>query len=190
MIVRRSTVATVTAALLIVTGVLDASRALHAQQAVNETRDPKQTQDDDFAKLYAKWTGEREVRQPARRSPAARRRHPDAEGRARLLHRRAGEAHVLRRHPEVLPRAREGVAAREDRDDRQVGRRSASSSSSGCRRTRTSRISQHNRDNLAKIADPRGLTRRAGARAHRRRRSRTTTSWAACTAARPVRRKC
>ena len=63
----------------------------------------------------------------------------DAEGRARLSHRRARQAHVLRRHPEVLPRAGQGDAAREGRDDRQVGRRTASSSSSGSRRTTTSR---------------------------------------------------
>src|SRR5215471_4149172 len=29
-----------------------------AQQWVTETRDPKQTQDEDFAKAYAMWTGE------------------------------------------------------------------------------------------------------------------------------------
>ncbi|HXT17278.1 MAG TPA: M14 family zinc carboxypeptidase [Gemmatimonadaceae bacterium] len=32
-------------------------RSLHAQAAVNETRDPHQTQYDDFAKLYTQWTG-------------------------------------------------------------------------------------------------------------------------------------
>ena len=32
--------------------------ALPAQQWVTETRDPKQTQDEDFAKAYREWTGE------------------------------------------------------------------------------------------------------------------------------------
>jgi hypothetical protein len=31
---------------------------LPAQQWVTETRDPKQTQDEDFAKMYREWTGE------------------------------------------------------------------------------------------------------------------------------------
>ncbi len=31
---------------------------LHAQQAVIETRDPRQQQDPEFAKAYAKWTTE------------------------------------------------------------------------------------------------------------------------------------
>jgi hypothetical protein len=31
---------------------------LPAQQWVTETRDPKQTQDEDFAKAYAQWTGD------------------------------------------------------------------------------------------------------------------------------------
>ena len=39
-------------------GALVVASASFAQQAVNETRDPKQAQYDDFAKLYAQWTGE------------------------------------------------------------------------------------------------------------------------------------
>src|SRR5947209_16015735 len=35
-----------------------ASVTAFAQQAVNETRDPRQSQYDDFAKLYTQWTGE------------------------------------------------------------------------------------------------------------------------------------
>ena len=35
-----------------------ASTGLPAQQWVTETRDPKQTQDEDFAKAYKEWTGE------------------------------------------------------------------------------------------------------------------------------------
>jgi hypothetical protein len=35
-----------------------ATAAAHSQQSVNETRDPKQKQDEAFAKLYAQWTGD------------------------------------------------------------------------------------------------------------------------------------
>src|SRR5205823_1766636 len=35
-----------------------AAAALRAQQAVNETRDPRQRQDEDFAKAYVQWTSE------------------------------------------------------------------------------------------------------------------------------------
>ena len=48
-----------------------------AQQWVTETRDPKQTQDEDFAKAYAEWTGEPQLRQPARRPPAEGGGHPE-----------------------------------------------------------------------------------------------------------------
>ena len=66
--------------------------------------------------------GRAALRQSARRSPAAGSGHSDAEGRARVPHRRAAHAHLLRKRPEVLPRARRRDAARESRDDRQVRR--------------------------------------------------------------------
>ena len=87
-----------------------------------ETRDPAQTQDEEFAKLGQGVDDAAVLHQPAGRSPAEGAGHSVAEGRARLPHRRAGEADLLRRHPEVLPRARGGDAAREGRDDRQVRR--------------------------------------------------------------------
>src|SRR3954466_6511473 len=37
---------------------------LPAQQNVTETRDPKQRQDDDFAKAYTQWTGEAKYGSP------------------------------------------------------------------------------------------------------------------------------
>src|SRR4051812_6693741 len=43
---------------------LVAASGLTAQQAVNETRDPKQAQYDDFAKLYAQWTGDSKYGSP------------------------------------------------------------------------------------------------------------------------------
>ena len=43
---------------LLLTALLALPAALPAQQMVTETRDPKQRQDDDFAKAYEKWTTE------------------------------------------------------------------------------------------------------------------------------------
>src|SRR5438105_6820192 len=42
----------------IVIPVVLAARVVVAQQMVTETRDPKQKQDEDFAKAYAEWTSE------------------------------------------------------------------------------------------------------------------------------------
>src|SRR5438094_8142591 len=42
----------------IVIPVVLAARVVVAQQMVTETRDPKQKQDDEFAKAYAEWTSE------------------------------------------------------------------------------------------------------------------------------------
>ena len=64
------------------------------------------------------------LHEPAGRSLAASRRHPDAERRARISRRGAGEADLLRRHPQVLPRARRGQPPGQSGDDRQVRRRS------------------------------------------------------------------
>ena len=41
-----------------------AAVALPAQQNVTETRDPKQRQDDEFAKAYAQWTGDAKFGSP------------------------------------------------------------------------------------------------------------------------------
>src|SRR4051812_13392376 len=38
--------------------VMTPAHSLHAQAMVTETRDPKQKQDDEFAKLYSQWTTE------------------------------------------------------------------------------------------------------------------------------------
>ena len=130
-----------------------------AQQAVTETRDPRQQQDPEFAKAYAKWTTEPRYGSPLVDHLPKVAGIPIAQGRPRLLHRAAEDAHLLRRRAEVLPRAREGGAGEgEDRDHRQVRRRTVSSSSSGFRPKTTSGTSRSNRANLAKIADPRGMS--------------------------------
>ena len=46
--------------------------ALPAQQAVTETRDPKQTQDEEFAEALHRVDDDGRIRQSARRPPAAR----------------------------------------------------------------------------------------------------------------------
>src|SRR5690242_5755714 len=48
---------TVVRRLIALAGALVVAGPLLAQQSVNETRDPKQKQDAEFAKLYAEWTG-------------------------------------------------------------------------------------------------------------------------------------
>ena len=110
-----------------------------AQQMVTETRDPAQTQDEDFAKSVKEWTTQPYFISPLVDHLPKVAGHPDAEGRARLSHRRAGQADLLRRHPEVLPRAggRDAARARSRRSASPT--RIASWSSSGSRRTRTSR---------------------------------------------------
>jgi hypothetical protein len=90
---------------------------LPAQQWVTETRDPKQTQDEDFAKAYASGPAS-QVRQPPGRPPAAGAGHPDAKGHPGPPRRRAPETDVLRGHAEVLPRAGRGDAARKAGHDR------------------------------------------------------------------------
>ena len=69
-----------------------------AQQMVTETRDPAQTQDEDFAKSVKEWTTQPYFISPLVDHLPKVHGHPDAEGRARLSHRRAGEADLLRRH--------------------------------------------------------------------------------------------
>ena len=106
---------------------------------VTETRDPGADAGRGLREVRQGMDDAAVLHQPARRSPAEGAGHPDAEGRARLSHRRAREAHLLRRHPEVLPRARGRDAARARSRRSASPTKTASSSSSGSRRTRTSR---------------------------------------------------
>ena len=114
---RAGTAATaITAAVLLAL----AAPSLRAQASVNETRDPNQRQDPDFVTFYKSWThhGSPLVDHLPVVSGV-----PTPKTVLRLLRRRTGEAHVLRQDRRVLPRAREGDAARQGRDDRTVGRR-------------------------------------------------------------------
>ena len=139
--------------------VLATAISMPAQQMVTETRDPRADAGRGLrASAVKEWTT-----QPYFISPLVDHLPkvpgiPIAEGRARVPHRRARDADLLRRHPEVLPRAGGGHAARARSRRSASPMRTASWSSCGSRPTRTSRTLQKNRDNLAKIADPRGLT--------------------------------
>ena len=141
---------------------------LAAQQAVNETRDPNQRQDADFAKAVRR--SGRASRTTAVRSSTTCRCVNGIPTPKDVLGYYIGaprQAHLLRRHSEVLPRAGQGDAAREGRD--------APGKSDEGRELVVVWVSsdeniknlQHNRDNLAKIADPRGLYRSADPRADR-----------------------
>ena len=106
-------------------------------QQITDTRDWKQTQDEAFAKLYKEWTGEARYGSPLVDHLPIVDGDADAEGRARLLRRRAAEAHLLRRHPEILSRAGSRDAARQGGDGRQVRRGARAGRGLGVLRART-----------------------------------------------------
>ena len=77
-----------------------------AQTAENKAVAARLTEDEDFARSVKEWTTKPEFSSPLVDHLPKVAGVPVAEGRARLPHRRAEEADLLRRHPEVLPRAR------------------------------------------------------------------------------------
>ena len=106
-------------ALLLTTALVIAAVSLPAQQMVTETRDPAQTQDEEFASVGQGVDDAAVLHQSAGRSPAEGQRRAGSEGRARLSHRRARQADLLRGHPEVLQGAGgRGAGTRAGRDDR------------------------------------------------------------------------
>ena len=155
--------------------VLAAVISMPAQQMVTETRDPAQPQDEDFAKLVKEWTTQPYFMQPARRSPA--------EGRRASRRRRTCSAITSARRPSspttptslkyyralaaATPRVKIETIGKSD-EDRELVVVWVSSDEN-------IKNLQKNRDNLAKIADPRGLLRRRRSRSSSRRPSRTTT---------------
>jgi hypothetical protein len=94
--------------------VLVAAASIPAQQMVTETRDPQQTQDEDFAKSVKEWTSAAALRQPAGRSPAA-----ESDGMPTtkdVLGYYVGAPKTLTYYEDIvklLPRAGGGVAARD-----------------------------------------------------------------------------
>ena len=132
---------------------------LPAQQWVTETRDPKQTQDEDFAKAYAQWTGD-----PRFGSPLVDHlpRVPGIPTPKDILGHHVGAPQKLTYYADILkyfralaaatPRVKIDTIGRSD-EDRELVVVWVSSDAN-------IKNLQQNRDNLAKIADPRGLTTR------------------------------
>jgi hypothetical protein len=128
-----------------------------AQQWVTETRDPKQTQDEDFAKAYAQWTGD-----PRYGSPLVDHlpRVPGIPTPKDILGHHVGAPQKLTYYADILkyfralaaatPRVKIETIGKSDEDRELVAVWVSSEANI--------KSLQQNRDNLAKIADPRGLT--------------------------------
>src|SRR5262245_29527866 len=132
-----------------------AGRAAGAQQSVTETRDPHQKQDVDFAKLYAQWTSE-----PRYGSPLVDHlpKVPGIPTPKDVLGHHVGAPAKLTYYADILkyyralakatPRVKVETIGKSD-EGRELVVVWVSSDEN-------IRNLQHNRDNLAKIADPRG----------------------------------
>jgi hypothetical protein len=136
--------------------VLGAGLGLPAQQWVTETRDPKQTQDEDFAKAYRDWTSE-----PRYGSPLVDHlpRVPGIPTPKDVLGYHVGAPRTLTYYDSILkyyralaaatPRVRIETIGKSD-ENRELVVVWVSSDAN-------MKNLQQNRDNLARIADPRGL---------------------------------
>ena len=137
--------------------VLVTAISMPAQQMVTETRDPKQTMDDDFAKAYAEWTGK-----PIYGSPLVD-HLPKVAGIPSpkdVLGYHIGAPAKLTYYADILryyralaaatPRVRVETIGRSD-ENRELVVVWVSSDANMARL-------QQNRDNLKRIADPRGLS--------------------------------
>jgi Zinc carboxypeptidase len=140
------------AALVILAGV-----ALRAQQSVTETRDPRQTQDAEFAKLYAQWTSEPKYGSPlvdhlpiVRGVPTPREVLGYYIGAPAKLTYYADILKYYRALAKATPRVKVETIGKSD-EGRELVVVWVSSDEN-------IKNLQRNRDNLAKIADPRGLT--------------------------------
>jgi hypothetical protein len=142
---------------LLALGVLAiASTPLPAQQWVTETRDPKQTQDEDFAKAYKEWTGE-----PRYGSPLVD-HLPRVEGIPMpkdVLGYHIGAPRTLTYYENILRYYRALAAATPRVKVETIGKSDEGRElvvvwvSSDENMTNL----QQNRDNLARLADPRGV---------------------------------
>ena len=137
--------------------VLLAGVIVPAQQWVTETRDPKQTQDEDFAKAYKEWTGDANFGSPlVDHLPKV----PGIPSPKDVLGYHVGAPQKLTYYADIVkyyralaavsPRVRVESIGKSDEDrDLVVVWISSESNIKNL---------QQNRDNLAKIADPRGLS--------------------------------
>ena len=129
---------------------------LLGQQAVNETRDPRQAQDPEFAKMYAKWTSAPNAGSPlvdhlplVRGVPTPRDVIGYDVGAPAKLTYYADILKYYRALAKASPRVRVETLAGKSDEGRELVVVWVSSEEN-------IRNLQHNRDNLAKIADPRG----------------------------------
>jgi hypothetical protein len=128
-----------------------------AQQMVTETRDPKQSQDEDFAKLYAEWTGDAHYGSPlVDHLPLV----ADIPTPKDVLGYHIGAPQKLTYYADILKYYRALAAATPRVKIETIGKSDEGrelvvvwvSSDENIRSL------QQNRDNLAKLADPRGST--------------------------------
>ena len=137
--------------------VLVTSAGIPAQQWVTETRDPKQSQDEDFAKAYAEWTGEPRFGSPlvdhlpkVAGIPSPKDVLGYHVGAPRKLTYYADSLKYYRALAAATPRVKVETIGKSD-EDRELVVVWVSSDAN-------IKNLQQNRDNLARIADPRGLS--------------------------------
>ena len=149
---RRSWTSVLSAGLL-----LFSTAALSAQQMVTETRDPKQKQDENFAKAYAEWTSEPRYGSPLVDHLPLVSGIPTPKdvlgyyiGAPKKLTYYADILKYYRALAKATPRVKIETIGKSD-ENRELVVVWVSSEEN-------LKNLQHNRDNLAKLADPRGLT--------------------------------
>src|SRR5438105_6198842 len=141
----------------IVIPVVLAARVVVAQQMVTETRDPKQKQDEDFAKAYAEWTSEPRYGSPIVDHLPLVAGIPTPK---EVLGYYVGAPAKLTYYADILKYYRALAKATPRVKIESIGKSDEGrelvvvwvSSEENLKNL------QHNRDNLAKIADPRGLS--------------------------------
>src|ERR1051326_8820070 len=133
------------------------ARVAFGQQAVLETRDPKQSQDPDFAKAYAQWTSEPRYGSPlvdhlplVKGVPTPKEVLGYYVGAPAKLTYYADIVKYYRALAKATPRVKVETIGKSDEDRELVVVWISSEENI--------RMLHHNRDNLAKIADPRGLS--------------------------------
>src|SRR5580765_2299724 len=136
--------------------VLVTSAGIPAQQWVTETRDPKQSQDEDFAKAYQEWTGEPRYGSPLVDHLPKVTGIPSPKdilgyhiGAPRKLTYYADIVKYYKALAAATPRVKVETTGKSDEgNDLVVVWVSSDDNIKGL---------QQNRDNLAKLADPRGI---------------------------------
>jgi hypothetical protein len=146
-----------TTAARLVAGLFLVASAAQAQQSVTETRDPRQKQDEEFAKLYAQWTSEPRYGSPLVDHLPVVKGIPTPKD---VIGYYVGAPAKLTYYADILKYYRALAKATPRVKVESVGKSDEGrelvvvwvSSDENIKNL------QHNRDNLAKIADPRGLS--------------------------------